>query len=87
MKDYTPVKFFEYLDVLSGILEEGKREGVFRRPRLNVNVDCRVVFGAMDELSRTYILSKRQKFHPSVTSAEVFQLLAEGFCHQPSART
>jgi TetR/AcrR family fatty acid metabolism transcriptional regulator len=79
LKDYTPVKFFEYLDVLSGILEEGKREGVFR-PDLNVNVARRVVFGAMEELSRTYILSKRQKFHPSVTSAEVFQLLAEGFC-------
>jgi TetR/AcrR family fatty acid metabolism transcriptional regulator len=86
LKDYTPVKFFEYLDVLSGILEEGKKEGVFR-PDLNVGVARRVVFGAMDELSRTYILSKRQKFHPSVTSAEVFQLLAEGFCHQPSART
>jgi len=79
LKDYTPVKIFEYLDVLSGILEEGKREGVFR-PDLNVNVARRVVFGAMDELSRTYILSKRQKFHPSVTSAEVFQLLSEGFC-------
>lgn len=79
LKDYTPVKFFEYLDVLSGILEEGKREGVFR-PDLNANVARRVVFGAMDELSRTYILSKRQKFHPSVTSAEVFQLLSEGFC-------
>lgn len=79
LKDYTPVKFFEYLDVLSGILEEGKREGVFR-PDLNVNVARRIVFGAMDELSRTYILSKRQKFHPSVTSTEVFQLLSEGFC-------
>lgn len=79
LKDYTPVKFFEYLDVLSGVLEEGKQAGLFR-PDLNVNVARRVVFGAMDELSRTYILSKRQKFHPSVTSAEVFQLLSEGFC-------
>src|SRR3990170_1735098 len=30
LKDYTPVKFFEYLEIISGILEEGKREGVFR---------------------------------------------------------
>ncbi|MBE0569111.1 MAG: TetR/AcrR family transcriptional regulator [Deltaproteobacteria bacterium] len=79
LKDYVPVKFFEYLDVLSGILEEGMREGVFR-PDLNVSVARRVVFGAMDELSRTFILSKRQKFHPSVTAAEVFQMLSEGFC-------
>ena len=79
LKDYTPVKFFEYLDVLSEIFEDGKREGIFRTD-LNVGVARRVVFGAMDELSRTYILSKRQKFHPSVTSAEVFQMLSEGFC-------
>ena len=78
MKDYKPVKFFEYLDILSGILEEGKEAGLFRSD-MNVRVARRVVFGAMDELSRTYILSKRQKFHPSVTASEVFNLLAEGF--------
>ncbi len=86
LKDYTPVKFFEYLDVVSGILEEGKKDGVFRQD-MNVGVARRVVFGAMDELSRTYILSKRQKFHPAATSAEVFQLLAEGFCSQRTERT
>lgn len=81
LKDYTPVKFFEYLDVLTGILEEGKAAGLFRAD-MNVGVARRVVFGAMDELSRTFILSKRQKFHPSVTAAEVFRLLAEGMCAQ-----
>jgi len=79
MKNYKPVKFFEYLDILSGILEEGKEAGLFRSD-MNVRVARRIVFGAMDELSRTYILSKRQKFHPSVTASEVFNLLAEGFC-------
>ena len=79
LKGYTPVKFLEYLDVLSGILEEGIRDGEFRID-LNVSVARRVVFGAMDELSRTYILSKKAKYHPSVTSAEVFRMLAEGLC-------
>ena len=27
LKDYTPVKFFEYLEVISDILEEGKGRG------------------------------------------------------------
>ena len=79
MKDYKPVKFFEYLDILSGILDEGKEAGLFRSD-MNVRVARRIVFGAMDELSRAYILSKRQEFHPSVTASEVFQLLAEGLC-------
>jgi len=81
LKDYTPVKFLEYLDVLSGILEQGKRDGEFR-PDLNVSVARRVVFGAMDELSRTYILSKKAKYHPSVTAAAVFRMLSEGLRDQ-----
>jgi len=79
MKDYKPVKFFEYLDILGGILEEGKDAGVFRSD-MNVRLARRIIFGAMDELSRTYVLSKRQKFHPTVTASEVFRLLAEGIC-------
>ena len=49
MKEYVPVKFLEYLDVISGILEDGKREGVFR-PDLNVTLARRAIFGALDEI-------------------------------------
>ena len=77
LKDYTPVRFLEYLDVLSGILEEGKRSGEFRAD-VNVSVARRVVFGAMDELSRAFILSKKSKYHPSVTAPEVYRMLADG---------
>jgi TetR/AcrR family fatty acid metabolism transcriptional regulator len=79
LKDYTPVKFFEYLDVLGGILEEGKRQGVFR-PELNVTVMRRAIFGALDELCLTYVLSKKTKYHPSVSSDELFRVFAEGLC-------
>ena len=79
LKDYTPVKFFEYLEIISDILEEGKREGVLR-PDLNVSVARRAIFGALDELSLTYILSRKPKYHPSVTAAELCRLLLEGLC-------
>src|SRR5512145_255658 len=77
LKDYTPVKFFEYLEVISDILEEGKREGVLR-PDLNVSVARRAIFGALDELCLTYVLSRKPKYHPSVTAVEVCRLLLEG---------
>lgn len=77
LKDYTPVKFFEYLEVISDILEEGKREGSIR-PDLNVSVARRAIFGALDELSLTYILSRKQKYHPDVTAGELCRLLLEG---------
>jgi TetR/AcrR family transcriptional regulator, fatty acid metabolism regulator protein len=79
LKDYTPVKFFEYLDIISDILEEGKKEGSLRAD-LNVSVARRAIFGALDELSLTYILSRKPKYHPSVTAAELCRLLVEGLC-------
>ena len=79
LKDYTPVKFFEYLEIISDILEEGKREGVLR-PDLNVSIARRAIFGALDELSLTYILSRKPKYHPTVTAAELCRLLLEGLC-------
>ncbi|HEX9850836.1 TetR/AcrR family transcriptional regulator [Candidatus Deferrimicrobium sp.] len=79
LKDYTPVRFFEYLEVISGILEEGKREGVFR-PDLDTSIARRAIFGALDELSLTYILSRKPKYHPTVTAAELCRLLMEGLC-------
>jgi TetR/AcrR family fatty acid metabolism transcriptional regulator len=79
LKDYTPVKFFEYLEIISGILEEGKREGVFRLD-LDISIARRAIFGALDELSLTYILSRKPKYHPTVTAAELCRLLMEGLC-------
>lgn len=79
LKDYTPVKFFEYLEIISDILEEGKREGALR-PDLNVSIVRRAIFGALDELSLTYILSRKPKYHPTVTAAELCRLLLEGLC-------
>ena len=79
LKDYTPVKFFEYLEIISDILEEGKREGVLR-PDLNTSIARRAIFGALDELSLTYILSRKPKYHPTVTAAELCRLLLEGLC-------
>ena len=77
MKGYKPVKFFEYLDILSNILEEGKTVGLFRS-NLNVRMARCMIFGAMDELLRTFILSNRQTHPPSIAAGEVFKLFAEG---------
>jgi TetR/AcrR family transcriptional regulator, fatty acid metabolism regulator protein len=79
LKDYTPVKFFEYLEIISDILEEGRREGVLR-PDLNISIARRAIFGALDELSLTYILSRKPMYHPTVTAAELCRILLEGLC-------
>jgi TetR/AcrR family fatty acid metabolism transcriptional regulator len=77
MKEYVPVKFLEYLDIISGILEDGKKEGVFRQD-LNVTLARRAIFGALDEISLAYVLSRKRKYDPDEAAAEVFRIFAAG---------
>jgi TetR/AcrR family fatty acid metabolism transcriptional regulator len=77
MKEYVPVKFLEYLDVISAILEQGKREGIFR-PELNVTLARRAIFGALDEISLAYVLSRKRKYDPAAAADEIYRIFAEG---------
>ncbi|MGB3097180.1 MAG: TetR/AcrR family transcriptional regulator [Candidatus Deferrimicrobiaceae bacterium] len=79
MKEYVPVKFLEYLDVISEILEQGIREGTFRQ-ELNVAVARRAVFGALDEIALAYVLSRKRKYDPANAAAEIYRIFAEGLC-------
>lgn len=79
MKEYVPVKFLEYLDVISGILEEGKRDGTFRHD-LNVKMARRAIFGALDEISLAHVLSRRRKYPPAEAAAEIYRIFAAGLC-------
>lgn len=77
MKEYVPVKFLEYLDIISGILEDGKREGVFR-PDLNITLARRAIFGALDEISLAYVLSRKRKYDPAEAAMEIYRIFAAG---------
>ena len=77
MKEYVPVKFLEYLDIISGIIEEGKGEGIFRAD-INPTLARRVVFGALDEVSLAYALSAKRKYDPAASAAEIYRILVEG---------
>jgi TetR/AcrR family fatty acid metabolism transcriptional regulator len=85
MKEYVPVKFLEYLDVISEILEQGIREGVFRQ-ELNVAVARRAVFGALDEIALAYVLSRKRKYNPADAASEIYRIFAEGFCRGARSR-
>jgi len=79
MKEYVPVKFLEYLDVLGDILEEGKRDGTFRAD-LNVKTARRAIFGALDEISLAHVLSRKRKYLPKESAAEIYRIFADGLC-------
>lgn len=61
MKEYTPAKFLEYLDLLGGIIKAGQDLGAFTL-EIDVTLVRRSIFGAIDELALDWILSKRKRY-------------------------
>ncbi len=58
IKEYSPKAFAKYLAVVSGILEEGRKSGVFRAD-MDPAVFRRALFGAIDEIAREWVLRIR----------------------------
>ena len=60
MKNYHNEKFVQYLNLIKDIIEEGKEKGLIRKDIIP-GIGKRAFFGALDEMSRFWVLSKRRK--------------------------
>jgi TetR/AcrR family fatty acid metabolism transcriptional regulator len=56
MKEFSHRSFARYLALLAGIIEEGQRRGVFAGA-LQPTLMARAIFGAIDEISLSWVLS------------------------------
>lgn len=61
MKEYANEKFFEYLNIVQSIIEEGQRTGVFKKSA-NPAILKRAFFGAVDEIASEWVLMKRKRY-------------------------
>lgn len=77
MKEYIPVQFLEYLDILSGIIAEGIEGGIFRDD-INPTIARRIIFGALDEISLAWVLSKKGKYDISESAEHVYSIVVNG---------
>jgi TetR/AcrR family fatty acid metabolism transcriptional regulator len=77
MKEYIPVQFLEYLDILSGIISEGIAAGVFRED-INPTIARRIIFGALDEISLAWVLSKKGKYDIGESARQVYSIAVNG---------
>ena len=77
MREYRAPKFAEYLGILVEILEMGKERGVFRAD-LEARILCRVLFGALDEVSLVWSSSRREKYDLGEAAREIWNLCARG---------
>ncbi len=78
-------KFAEYVNIISAIVREGQAQGIFRQD-IKPGIFKRAFFGALDEMSRFWILSSRKKYRVSTAAKQIASFFLEGIL-SPSARS
>ncbi|HVG20264.1 MAG TPA: TetR/AcrR family transcriptional regulator [Blastocatellia bacterium] len=76
MEQFSSTKVTEYLDMIRSVIEDGKRQGVFRSG-LNTTIAAKVLFGALDEMATNWVLS-RKRYSLVSTADPVIDLLMNG---------
>lgn len=61
MKEYKNERFAAYLDLIADIIREGQAKGIIRDDVIP-GVAKRAFFGALDEMSRFWVLSSRKEY-------------------------
>ena len=82
MKEYRNLKFIEYLDIISAIIQAGQQTGKFR-PDLDPDLFKRAYFGALDELSRLWILNPNLPLTIDQTADQVCAIFHAGIINHP----
>lgn len=78
LREYRPEKLWAYLDVFGKLVEEGQRGGIFR-PELEPFVVKWAFFGALDELSIQWVLSrKRDRFNLERAAEQTAEVILRG---------
>jgi len=77
LKDYHNQKFLDFLDMIASILQQGQQENFFR-PELNIDIAKIMIFGAIDEVARQWILGAETKFSLEEACQQTSESLISG---------
>ena len=77
MKEYKNEKFIQYLDIIENIISEGQERGIFREDVIP-KVAKRAFFGALDEVSRFWVLSSRRQYDIRTVAKQISNYFLNG---------
>ncbi|ADK86235.1 transcriptional regulator, TetR family [Desulfarculus baarsii DSM 2075] len=77
MKEYKNSKFLEYLDIISEIIREGQQQGIFRKD-IEPGIAKRAFFGALDEMSRYWVLSEARRYSIAKAVQDISSIFLRG---------
>jgi TetR/AcrR family fatty acid metabolism transcriptional regulator len=77
LKDYHNQKFIDFLNLIGNIIYEGQKTGQFR-PDINIHNMKIIIFGALDELARQWILTGNTRHDLRKTAIETSKTFIKG---------
>jgi TetR/AcrR family fatty acid metabolism transcriptional regulator len=77
MKEYKNEKFAEYLNLIGDVIQEGQEKGIFRKDVIP-GIAKRAFFGALDEMSRFWVLSSRRKYDIETAAKQISEYFLSG---------
>jgi TetR/AcrR family fatty acid metabolism transcriptional regulator len=77
MKEYKNEKFAEYLNLIGDIIQEGQEEGIFKKG-IMPGIAKRAFVGALDEMSRFWVLSSRKKYDIETAAKQISEYFLSG---------
>ncbi|OCC15009.1 Fatty acid degradation regulator YsiA, TetR family [Dissulfuribacter thermophilus] len=84
MKEYRNKKFAEYLNIISQIVKQGQAQGIFRSDVMP-GIFKRAFFGALDEMSRFWVLSSKKKYSVNTAARQISKFFLEGIVAKEDA--
>jgi TetR/AcrR family fatty acid metabolism transcriptional regulator len=70
MKEYKNDKFLQYLNLIDDIIKEGQEQGIFKK-EIIPGIAKRAFFGALDEMSRFWVLSSHKKYDIETAAKQI----------------
>jgi len=77
MKEYKNEGFAQYLDLIADIIREGQEKGVFKADIIP-GIAKRAFFGALDEMSRFWVLSSRKQYDIKTAARQISGYFLDG---------
>ncbi|MBL7213887.1 MAG: TetR family transcriptional regulator, partial [Desulfobacteraceae bacterium] len=77
MKEYKNLGFIQYLDLIGDIVREGQEKGIFKKDIIP-GVAKRAFFGALDEMSRFWVLSSRKRYDIETAAKQISGYFLKG---------
>jgi TetR/AcrR family fatty acid metabolism transcriptional regulator len=82
MKEYKNEKFMQYLNLISDVIRDGQEQGVFRKDIIP-EIAKRAFFGALDEMSRFWVLSSHKKYDIETAARQISEYFLRGMIKRP----